>query len=247
MPCLAVFGRGPLGGQLANEHLQVIKRDPALLAAIYTVAGITPNVPVSMGAQNFRYGRNVTEPSFVCPEPTCCRLLPVHVSQLDHNVPHTALALPALGQGHLGQPRVGPKNFVHRPATNSQQHTNHVYQIGGLLGPTFGFAIYFTFGTNVFTVVMQSGATMWHLSVAHLAAPTLFALINNGFTLAANGGNYDVMNSAGALYGTFNQTHVDYASNLVPRSDLSNYQFLCGPCNATKNDGGVPIDQPTNY
>lgn len=246
MPCLAVFGRGPQGGQLSNEHLQVIKQDPSVLADIYTVAGITPYVPVSMGTQNFRYGRNVAEPSFVCPEPTCCRLLPVYVSQLDHNVPHTSLAQPALSQAHLGQPRVGPRNFVHRAATNSQQHTNHVYRLG-VFGPNFGFAIYYTFGTDVFTVVMQSGQTLWDLSVARLAAPTLFALINNGFTLAPNGGNYDVTNSAGALFGTFNQTNGNYVANLVPRSDLSNFQFLCGPCNATKNDGGVPIDQPTNY
>lgn len=248
MVCIAVFGRGSLGGQLSNPHLQQIKQDPSLLQAVYMVAGITPFVPISMGIQNFKFGRNVAEASFVCPEPFCCRLLPVYLSQLDHNVPQAILASPSFGNMQLGNLEVQAKNFVHRPATTSAQHLSHLYQPGGV-GPQYEFAIFLTFGGGgpTFELLMIVNNTQWVCSIPRANAAKLCALIAHGFTVVAVGANYDIVDSVMGRWGTMGRATRDYRDNLVPAADLANYQFLCGPCNATKNQFGVPIDQDTHY
>lgn len=257
MACLAIFGRGPAGGLLAAPHIAAIRQDPTILRDIYTVAGINPHTPVTMGQNNFRHGgAGANDESFVCPDALCRRVLPVYLAQLDHNFPQVGLAAPALGLAHAPGAAINGRNFIHRNATNANQHRNHIFNppvipfAPAVHGLGAGFALYYTFGNDTFDLVMQIGGNLWVMAVARVHAAQLHWLIRAGFTLAPSMGHancFDCVAAFGPNLQRLAPTMVNYANNLVPAHDLANMQFLCGPCNATKNAGGVPLNLPTQF
>lgn len=250
MACLGIFGRGPMGGGVTAPHLRALKDTPAILADIYLLAGIVVNTPVTLGPANFRLGgAGANDESFVCPDAFCRRCLPVYVAQLDHNVPQAQLIAPNLGMPHVAPAYINGRNFVNRPGTNSNQHTNNAFNPGGG-GAHAGFAIYYTFGLDVFDLVMEAGGNAWFARILRGNRAALHNLVLGGFNLAPAVGFPNCFDfvavpggpAIGAGLGRLTPTLLaNYAGNLAPENDLANLQFLCGPCNATKNAGGVPL------
>ncbi|MDQ1919146.1 hypothetical protein [Massilia pseudoviolaceinigra] len=259
MACLAVFGRGPNGGALTNDHYQTMKLNPDIARDIYVVAGIDTFTPVTIGTQNFRYGgTGTTDTSFVCPEPTCRPCLPTILSQLGHNVAKATLLAPILAQPHIaGAAKITASNFVHRTATNVNQHRGYVFNLGPPGGADIAFNIYHTFTHDVYDLVMQSGAALWRARIPRVHCNLLQDLVHSGFNIAPAGAgaplnSYVIVPSLGmpVLPPAFLLTITDlmkYQNCLSPERDLANYQYMCPPCNASKNAGGVPLDRITRY
>lgn len=248
MVCVAVFGRGPDNGTVTNDHLKMIKNNPEILRDIYIISGITPFVPVSIGLENFKYGSAFPEHTFVCLEPTCRRKLPVYVAQIDHNVPQSGLSGVTPLLASLGNAMVAPENFTHRSSTDAKQHTHYAFQPNPLPSIIFSFQIYYTFRDDKFVLVMEgidshTGAKkMWHRDYPRAEAIELYALLLHKFTLKNTAYGY-ILVCNGKESGYLFETSTDYKKNQLPASDLGNYQLLCGPCNATKNNAGNPIAQ----
>ena len=251
MVCLAVFGRGPGGGLLNNDHLRQIKNNPVILKDIYMLAGIASNTPVTVGLQNFRYQQTgFADHSFVCPDAFCRRVLPVYVAQFDHNVPQTALNLTGLGQAHIPAQSITARNFIHRNATNSPVYRNHMFRHGPAAGPfvNIAFGIYYTFTSDNFHLVMQIGNNLWVAEIPRTNTAQMINMILSGFNVAPClrvPNSYEFVDYP--IMGLLRTTNTNYAQNLVGAHDLANFQFMCGPCNAAKNDAGVPLSLDTHY
>jgi hypothetical protein len=314
MACLAVFGRGN-GNGAPVPHLGHLRRNPDILADIYSFAGIQPIMPVSTGSQNFRLGgHGPDDRTFTCLEPTCRRVLPLHVAQLDHNTPSSKLKQSLEQRPPLGRAKVTWRNFVHRLDTINEWYISYNYRPpenqedeegkaervarqyddrdrdspreappfrerdyyddppplrpSSYDGPPplrrssriqaakaqefMTFALYYTFEDDTFALVMKTtgvGGRHWAVTVNRAQFAQLHWLIRKGFTLQPmqNSNTFKCISAAYEFEERLELSDVNYSVNCKPAHDLANLQFLCGPCNSTKNADGVPLNLPTFF
>lgn len=112
------------------------------------------------------------------------------------------------------------------------------------------FALYYTFIDDTFELVMHiGGGTHWAVTVGRAQVERLHWLIRAGFTLqqTQTPNILDCISEHDNTLKDLQVSPVNYGLNRSPANDLANLQFLCGPCNATKKDGGAPLNLPTFF